>query len=162
MAEKSKNDEKIIRQHRRWTRWVVGNRAAGEGNLILTNKRLLFLHRIPSSPDIADTIKKLACAPMNEVLDHALSLHKYNFQIPLISIVHSGVAVFFQFPFPHFCLRVSYLQGKNMNVYTVAFQFLRPLLDMVIRPQFVEDSSWGKSIHRAIEEESPEEVTNET
>jgi hypothetical protein len=109
---------------------------------------------MPSSPEIAERIKKLAGAPMDEVLDNALTLHKNNFQIPLVSVVHTGVGFFFQFPFPHFCLKVSYLQGKKMNIYAVQFQFLRQLLEMVMRPQFVEDSSWSKSIRKAIEEES--------
>ncbi len=161
MEDNKTDGESIIRQHRRWTRWVVRNREAGIGNLILTNRRLLFLHRISSSPEVKASIKQLADAPMEQVLDHALTLHKYNFQIPLTSIIHSGLAVFFQFPFPHFCLRVSYMQGKKMNIYSVSFQFLRTLMDMVLHPQFIEDISWSKSIDKAIRDQTPKEEDSE-
>jgi hypothetical protein len=151
-AGQDENLETIIRQHRRWTRLVEGSRPIGEGSLILTNRRLLFLHRIKSSPDVTASIKKLADAPIETVLDHALTLHKRSFQIPLTSIMQVGIVTLFGFPFPHFCLSVLYLAGKKLAPYTAAFQFGTSQSDMFSKPQVIVDWSWKRAIRRAIQE----------
>jgi hypothetical protein len=151
-AGQDENLETIIRQHRRWTRLVEGSRPTGEGSLILTNRRLLFLHRIKSSPDVTASIKKLADAPIETVLDHALTLHKRSFQIPLTSIMQVGIVTLFGFPFPHFCLSVLYLAGKKLAPYTAAFQFGKSQSDMFSKPQVIVDWSWKRAIRRAIQE----------
>ena len=122
-VSQDENPESIIRQHRRWTNWIENRRIMGEGSLILTNRRLLFLHKIETSPDVAASIKKLADAPIETVLDHALTLHKNCFQIPLLSIIQVGVGAFAGFPFPQFYLSVSYFKGKKQNIHTAAFKF---------------------------------------
>ncbi len=142
--------ETIIRQHRHWTRWIEARRAMGEGNLVLTNRRLLFLHRIESSPDVAASIKKLADAPIETVLDHALTLHKNCFQIPLQSILKVGIGVFVRFPFPYFYLSVSYYRGKKQTPHTTAFQFRRPKSEIIFHPQVIADWCWVMAIKRAL------------
>jgi hypothetical protein len=137
--------ETIIRQHRRWTNWVEPRRIRGEGSLILTNRRLLFLHRIEASPSVAASIKKLADAPIETVLDHALTLHKDNFQIPLSSIVQVGICSLVGFPFPYFYLSVFYLEGKKMTPHTAAFQFRNST-----QPQIIMDWGWKGAIRRTI------------
>jgi hypothetical protein len=149
-AHQDENLETIIRQHRRWTRLVEGNRTVGEGSLILTNRRLLFLHRIVSSPEVAASIKKLADAPIEMVLDHALTLHKNSFQIPLSSIMQVGVVALFGFPFPQFCLSVLYLAGKKLTPHTVAFQFAKSQSEMFSQPQVIADWGWKRAIRRAV------------
>jgi chromate transport protein ChrA len=151
-AGQDENLETIIRQHRRWTRLVEGSRPIGAGSLILTNRRLLFLHRIESSPDVSASIKKLADAPIEMVLDHALTLHKSSFQIPLSSIMQVGIFTLFGFPFPRFCLSVLYLAGKKLAPYTAAFQFGKSPSDMFPKPQVIVDWSWKRAIRRAIHE----------
>ena len=151
-AGQDENIETILRQHRRWTRLVEGSRSTGEGSLILTNRRLLFLHRIGSSPDVTESIKKLADAPMETVLDHALTLHKSSFQIPLSSIMQVGIVTLFGFPFPHFCLSVFYLAGKKLTPHTAAFQFGKPQSYVLSKPQIIMDWSWKRAIRRAIQE----------
>jgi hypothetical protein len=151
-AGQDKNLETIIRQHRRWTRLVEGSRPTGEGSLILTNRRLLFLHRIGSSPDVSASIKKLADAPIETVLDHALTLHKSSFQIPLSSIMQVGIVTLFGFPFPNFCLSVFYLAGKKLTPHTAAFQFGKSQSYMFSKPQVIMDWSWKRAIRRAIQE----------
>jgi hypothetical protein len=146
------NAESIIRQHRRWTYWVEGRRILGEGNLVLTNRRLLFLHRIESSPEVAASIKNLADAPMETVLDHALTLHKNSFQMPLSSIIQVGIGSLAGFPLPSIYLNVVYLKGKKLSPHTVAFKFKQSGAGMFSQPQIVMDWNWKRAIRKAIEE----------
>ena len=145
-------EEIIIRQHRHWTRWLEARRTMGEGNLILTNRRLLFLHKIEASPSVTASIKKLADAPIETVLNHALTLHKNCFQIPLPSIIRIGIGAFVRFPFPYFYLRVSYLKGRKQTPQTAAFQFRRPKSEIIFHPQVIADLGWMIAIKRAIRE----------
>lgn len=151
-AGQAENVETIIRQHRRWTHWLEAGRTMGDGSLILTNRRLLFLHRIEASPDVAESIRKLADAPIETVLDHALTLHKSCFQIPLSSIMQTGVIALFGFPFPQFCLSIIYLKGKKLTPHTADFQFKTPKSEMFPQPQLIADWSWKRAIRRAIQE----------
>jgi hypothetical protein len=146
------NPETIIRQHRRWTYWVEARRTMGEGSLILTNRRLLFLHRIAGSPEVTASIKKLADAPIETVLDHALTLHKNNFQIPLSSIIRVGIGAFGGYPVPHFYLSVFYLESKKLTPHTVAYQFKKSRSGLFSQPQIITDWGWQRAIRRAIKE----------
>lgn len=148
----NENLEIIIRQHSRWTHCVEGRRTIGKGSLVLTNRRLLFLHQIEASPDVASTIKKLADAPIEMVLNHALTLHKNCFQIPLSSIIRVGIGGFARFPFPHPNLSVSYLKDKKLTFQMAAFQFEKPGSGLRFQPQIITDWGWKRSIQRAIRE----------
>lgn len=142
--------EVILKEHRRWTRWIRGSQNLGEGNLTLTNRRLLFLYRITSSPEVAANIQRLKDTPVEDVLNYALTLHKNNFQIPLSSVVKVGVGFYLRFLLPHFHLRVSYLEAKKKVPRTFAFQFRRPMLEVLLRPQIIEVWTWAGAIKRAI------------
>lgn len=150
IADQPENVETIIRQHRRGTHWLEYGQTVGEGSLILTNRRLLFLHLIEANASVAASIKELAEAPIAEVLDHALSLHKYSFQIPLSAIIQARIGFFFRSLFPQFCLTIVYLKGKSPRPHTVDFQFKRSSLEATSRPQVMIDRDWKKSIHQAI------------
>lgn len=141
--------ETIIRQHRHWTRWIGNRQTLGEGNLVLTNRRLLFLHRIESSQAVTESIRKLADAPIETVLNHALTLHKNCFQIPLQDITRVGIGVFSRLPFPYFYLTVVYHKGKKQTLYTASFQFLRPKAEISFNPQIFQDFVWMNAIKRA-------------
>ncbi len=141
--------EIIIRQHRHWALWIEARRTLGEGNLLLTNRRLLFLHKIKASPQVDATMKKLVGSPMETVLDHALTLHKDSFEIPLPSIMRAGIGAFRGFPFPSFHLSVSYLKGKKQTPYTVAFQFKSVKSRIFLTPQIFKDWGWVRVIRRA-------------
>ena len=147
-----KTQEIIIRQHRHWTRWMIAYRTVGEGNLVLTNHRLLFLHRIDSSPEVTASIRQIADAPIETVLNHALTLHKNCLQIPLHNITRVGIGSFMRFPFPYFYLTITYLKSRKQTPYTVNFQFLRPKHELSFYPQIVQDFSWMNSIKWAIRE----------
>ena len=149
---RDKKSEIIVRQHRHWTRWIEAGRTMGEGNLVLTNRRLLFLHRIQASPDVSASIKSLADAPMETVLNHALTLHKNCFQIPLPSIIRVRIGAFVRFPFPYFYLNVSYYEGKKQTPHTAAFQFIRSKSEVLFHPQIIADLGWMIATRRAIQE----------
>jgi hypothetical protein len=146
------NAEAIIRQHRRLTHQLENRRTIGEGSLVLTNRRLLFLHRIEASSGVTATIKKLADAPMNMVLDHALTLNKNSFQMPLSSIVRVGIGTFAGFPLPHFYLWLNYLKGKNNILHTVSFQFGQSQPGIFFKPQVFVDWEWKSAIEKAVKE----------
>jgi hypothetical protein len=141
--------EVIIRQHRRWTRWLESGLTVSDGNLILTNRRLLFLHRIGPSAEVSSSIKRLADAPMEVVLDHALTMHKNCLEIPLGSISRVGIGAFVRFPFPVFYLAVSYLKGKKGVSSLAAFQFRWPRMEIMLHPQLIADWGWVRAIRRA-------------
>ncbi len=149
-VDQGTGEEIIIRQHRRWTHLLEKRKTVGQGSLILTDRRLLFLHRVEDSPEIKASIRKLADAPMTEVLDHALSLHKKSFQIPLTAIVRVEVGTFAGFPLPHFFLWLSYLKGRNNIVYEVSFQFTTIQRGIFFEPQLITDLGWKRAIQRAI------------
>lgn len=151
-TEQEATPEVIIRQHRRQAYLLEGREVIGVGSLILTNRRLLFLNRIERSPEVEADIKKLADAPMKDVLDHAVTLHKDNFQIPLSSIIRPGIGTFIGFPLPRFCLSVFYLKGKKLQPHTVTFQFKNTRTGIFTQPQVITARNWGKTIRNAIEE----------
>jgi hypothetical protein len=154
-VEQDENPETIIRQHRRRAYWIEARRFVGEGSLIMTNRRLLFLHRIVASPEVTASIKKLADAPIETVLNHALTLHKNNFQISLSAVIRPGIGVLPGFPLPRFCLSVFYLKGKKLIPYSAAFHFKNPGPGMFSPPQIVTDWRWKRAIQRAIEAAVP-------
>ena len=144
-------EEKIIREHRRWTTWIEARWAFRPGNLVLTNRRLLFLHKISSSPEVTDNIKKLADAPMETVLNYAFTLNQNNFQFPLDSIMKIGVGIFEVVPL-RFCLSITYANKERTHRRTVTFQFRAPNNKMSLKPQVFTVMSWVRSIRRAMKD----------
>jgi hypothetical protein len=142
--------ERIIREHRHWTQWIEKSRLLQLGNLVLTNYRLIFLHKIQSSPDVKDNIKKLADAPMETVLNYAFTLNRNNFQIPLSSIGNVRIGTFNWIPFPHICLTVIYFDGKHTMSRSASFQFIRPIKQTILKPQIVVGIGWVRAIKQAM------------
>ena len=142
--------EKIIKEHRKWTQWIEHPRALRLGNLVLTNRRLIFLHQIQSSPDVKDNIKKLADAPTETVLNYAFSLNRSNFQIPLSAIGKIRIGAFNWMPLPHVCLSVIYFDGKHTASKLASFQFIRPIKQTILNPQLFVDIGWVRAINKAM------------
>jgi hypothetical protein len=140
--------ERILREHRQWTRWIDNHGAMHLGGLVLTNRRLIFLHKIESSPHIKDKIKELADAPIETVLNYAVTLNRSNFQITLSSISKIKIGVLKWNPFPNACLEVIYYEGKIVK--RASFQFLRPLKHTIFNPQIITDIGWVMAIKRAM------------
>jgi hypothetical protein len=144
--------ERILKEHRKWTQWIAYPRILPLGNLVLTNRRLIFLNKIQSSPQVTENIKKLADAPMETVLNYAFTLNRDNFQIPLSAIGAVRVGAFRWNPFPHVCLSVVYFDGKNTSSRLASFQFIRPIKQTILHPQLFVDIGWVRAINRAIKE----------
>ncbi len=144
--------ERIIKEHRRWTQWVQNSRRMWLGNLVLTNRRLMFLHKIESSDSVKSNIKRLADAPMETVLNYAFTLNPNNFQIPLNSIINATIGVYKIDPFPHMCLTVTFYDKRLQGPNRVSFQFIRPLKETFLKPQIVVDWGWGKTIRQTVKE----------
>jgi len=142
--------EKVIKEHRRWTRWLESSTVAREGNLVLTNRRLMYLNRIAPNEEVSANIKKLADAAMEQVLDYAFTLNKKNFQIPLSEIKRIGVGVFTLYPYPRFCLTVSCNPRKNEKTKTYAFQFRDAANKNMFKLQLTEDFRWAKAIKQVV------------
>jgi len=142
--------ERIIKEHRHWTQWIGFPRFMRPGNLVLTNKRLMFLHQIKSSQEITDNIRKLADAPMETVLNYAFTLNRDNFQMPLSAIINVRIGTFNWNPMPHVCLTVTYFDGRHKANNSVSFQFIRPIKQTVLNPQIAVVIGWVRAIKQAI------------
>ena len=145
----SQADERIIKEHRKWTRWIEGRRLLGEGNLVLTNRRLIFLHRITSSRNVSASIKRLADAPIQSVLDYGLSLNKSNFEVPLSRVTGARIGMRARFPMGRFFLSVSYLDARD-RPRRADFQFNVPRLQLFVHSQLLTDWVWVSTIKRAV------------
>ena len=147
---KNMEPERIIKEHRKWTQWIETPRALRLGNLVLTNRRLIFLHLIQSNPEVNESIKKLADSPMETVLNYAYKLDRKNFQIPLSAIAGLKLGAYNWTPIPHVCLSVIYYDGKNPTSRMVAFQFIRPYKQTILKPQLLLIIDWIRAIKQAI------------
>jgi hypothetical protein len=148
---KNTEPERIIKEHRKWTQWIETPRALRLGNLVLTNRRLIFLNIIQSSPDVKENIKKLADAPVETVLNYAYKLNRDNFQIPLSAIAGLKIGAYNWTPIPHICLTVVFYDGKNLSSRMRAFQFIRPYKQTILKPQFFLLIDWIRAIKQAIQ-----------
>jgi hypothetical protein len=149
---KNVEPERIIKEHRKWTQWIQTPRKLRLGNLVLTNRRLIFLNIIQSGPEVAASIKKLADAPMETVLNHAYAMNPDNFQIPLSAVAGLKIGAYNWTPIPHFCLSIVYFDGKNPQQRMVAFQFIRPYKQTILKPQIILLIDWIRAIKKAIQD----------
>jgi hypothetical protein len=147
---KNKEPEKIIKEHRKWTQWIETPRALRLGNLVLTNRRLIFLHIIESSPEVKENIKKLADAPIESVLNYAYTLNNKNFQIPLSNVIGLKLGAYNWTPIPHFCLSIIFVDRKYLTNRMVSFQFIRPYKQTILKPQFMLVMDCIRAIKQAI------------
>jgi hypothetical protein len=147
---KNTEPERIIKEHRKWTQWIQTPKKLRLGNLVLTNRRLIFLNIIQSSPEVTDSIKKLADAPIETVLNHAYKLNRDNFQIPLSAIAGLKIGAYNWTPIPHVCLSVVFYDGKNLQNRMVAFQFIRPYKQTILKPEIILLIDWIRVIKKAI------------
>ncbi len=147
---KDSQDERVIREYPRWTRWLEGTRILGTGNLILTNRRLVFLHAIDPTPEQIANIEKMARAATADSVDFALSLDKKNFEMPLRNVTRARTGMFAWLPMPRFCLRVDYLEGKREIPRTASFQFTISLLQGLFRFEPAMVWGWAISIRGAV------------
>jgi hypothetical protein len=149
---KNTEPEIIIKEHRKWTQWIQTPKKLRLGNLVLTNRRLIFLNIIQSSPEVTDSIKKLADAPIEIVLNQAFKLNGDNFQIPLSAVAGLKIGAYNWTPIPHVCLSVVFYDGKKPQSRMVAFQFIRPYKQTILKPEIILLFEWIRTIKKAINE----------
>ena len=142
-------EETVIKEYPNTTRWLEGERIIGAGNLVLTNKRLAFLHQVMPTDEQLEELRKLSTAPTGEMLDFALALHKKNFQIPVSSLVGVKVGLLTLLPIPRFYLRVAYMGKKNKNK-TTSFMFTISILRGVFQLEITTVLGWVWIIRKAM------------
>ena len=149
-SEQPSSREVVIKEYPNSTRWVEGKRIVGEGNLVLTSERLVFLNRAALSQGHAEKIKEMEAAPMSEVLDFALTLHKKNFQIPLSSVLSADRCRIGLFPMPRFYLRITYLGGSKRKEKSDGFMFTIPLLKGIFQLEYTTVMGWVWMIRKVL------------
>jgi len=142
--------EAVLKEYPNSTRWIEGWRLLGEGNLILTNERLVFLNRVVVSERQDEKIKELEGAPINEILDFTLTLHKKNFQLPLSSVIAAERHRFALFPLPRFCLRITYLSGSGQKEKTLVFIFTISVLRGFFQLEITTVTGWVRMIRKVL------------
>ena len=145
----SASEETVVKEYPNTTRWLEEQRIIGAGNLILTNKRLVFLHQVVPTDEQLEELRKLSTAPTGEMLDFALALHKKNFQIPVSSLVGVKVGLLTLLPIPRFYLRVAYMGKKNKNK-TTSFMFTISILRGVFQLEITTVLGWVWIIRKAM------------
>ena len=100
MPDKSSaSKEVVIKEYPKSTHWLEGNQVRAVGNLVLTNRRLVFLRQTVISQKEVENLQKLSQEASTErLIQFALTLHKKNFQIPLSSIVSAKLGFLSIFP----------------------------------------------------------------
>ena len=148
--EQPSSREVVIKEYPNSSRWVEGRRIVGEGNLILTSERLVFLNRAALSQWHAEKVQEMEAAPMSEVLDFALTLHKKNLQIPLSSVLSADRCRIGFFPMPRFYLRITYLGGSKRKERSAGFMFTIPLLKGIFQLEYTTVMGWVWMIRKIL------------
>ena len=150
--EQLTSEEVALKEYPHSTRWLEGRQVIGVGNLILTNERLVFLHRVPLDEDELKYLHKLSQkATTKRMIDLALTLHKKNFQVPLSSVILVKMGLYSLFPFPRPCLRISYRsKKKKKQIKTISFMFTIPLWKGWFQLEITTVKGWVETIRRAV------------
>ena len=150
--EQPLSGEVVLKEYPNSTRWLKGQQVIGVGNLILTNERLVFLHRVELSQRQIEDIQKLRMnsARANKEIDFALTLHKRNFQVPLSSVISANMSRYCLLPFPRPYLRISYRGGSKSGEKTLGFIFTIPLWKGWYQLEVTTVWGWVQIIRKAL------------
>ncbi len=145
-------EEVVIKEYPYSTRWMEGQQVIGVGNLLLTNERLVFLHRVPLDDAEIEYLQKFSQkATTKEMIDLAFTIHKRNFQFPLSSVVLVKTGLHSLLPLPRPCLRISYMSGKKQQqVKDLTFMFTIPLLKGFFQWEITTVMGWVSIIKKAV------------
>ena len=147
--EQLASGEVVLREYPHSTRWMEGQQVKGVGNLVLTTKRLAFLHQVPINEEEITRLRKLSeKVTTTGMIDIALSLHGKNFQVPLSSVTAVKTGLHSMFPFPRVCLRV-YCRSKRKDVRLLNFMFTIPLWKGWFQLELTTVKAWARAIERA-------------
>jgi len=143
--------ERVLKEYPNSTRLLDGKKVTGIGNLILTTERLIFLHQVALDDKQTESLQKLsATAPLSELLDYTLTLHKKSFQLPLSSVISVKVGMFSLLPLPRPCLRISYRSERKKTAKTASFMFYIPLLKGFYQLEITTVLVWVWLINKAV------------
>ena len=149
MNRRQDSEEIVIKEYPHSTRWLEGQQIIGVGNLILTSRRLVFLHRVELSDRRIQDIERISKdGKTDRMIDFALTLHTKNFQIPLASVVSAGVGLHSLLPLPRPCLRISY--QKKGEIKNASFTFTIPLLRGFFQFEILDVLLWVRKIRGAM------------
>lgn len=147
--EQPASEEFVMKEYPKYTQLIEGKRVIGIGNLILTSKRLIFLHGLPLDEEDLTRLKKMSeKATTSKMLDIACSLYEKNFQVMLSSIDSVKTGIYSFIPFPRFCLRINYTSRKKPNRLT--FMFTIPLWKGLFQLEITTVMAWSKYIRTAM------------
>jgi len=147
----SDSTEAVIKQFPNTTYLVEGGEVRSAGNLILTDRRLLFLKQVNLSQKQVQEIQELVKeSTTGKIIQYSLKLHKKNFQLPLSSIVSAKMGLLSIIPLRP-CLRVQYLSASK-KIRILTFVFTLPLLKRLMLSEF-PTLSWMQTIRKAIKAE---------
>ena len=150
--EQLASEEVVLKEYPHSTRWLEGQEVIGVGNLILTNERLVFLHRIPLDDKELEYLRKFsATETTSKMIDLVFTLHKKNFQVPLSSVISVKTGLYSLLPFPRPRLRITYRSGKKkQQVKTLSFMFTIPLLRGFFQWEITIIMVWVRIIREAV------------
>ena len=150
--EQLASEEVVLKEYPHSTRWLEGQEVIGVGNLILTNQRLVFLHRIPLDDKELEYLRKFSAkASTSKMIDLAFTLHKKNFQVPLSSVISVKTGLYSLLPFPRPRLHITYQsEQKKKQVKTLSFLFTIPLLRGVFQWEITTIMTWVRIIREAV------------
>lgn len=151
-GEQLASEEVVLKEYPYSTRWLEGQQVIGVGNLILTNERLVFLHRIELTDEEGEHLQKFSeKATTQRMIDLALAIHKKNFQVPLTSVISVKTGLYSILPFPRPCLRISYRsKKKRKKLKTISFMFTIPLLKGLVQLEITTVKAWVRIIGEAV------------
>ena len=146
------SEEVVIKEYPHSTRWLEGQQVIGVGNLILTNERLVFLHRVPLDEEELEYLQKFSKqATTSRMIDLALTFHKKNFQVPLSSVISVKTGLYSILPLPRPCLRISYRsERKKKQIKTVSFMFTIPIWKGWFQLEITTIRAWVWIIREAV------------
>ena len=144
------SEEMVLKEYPRFTQWIEGKKVMGAGNLILTNRRLIFLHQLPLDEEDLERLRRLSeRTTTSQMLDFARTLYNNNFQVWLYSIVSVKTGLYSPLPFPRFCLRINYTDKKG-KVQKLTFMFTIPLWRGWFQLEITTVMAWVQFIRRAM------------
>ena len=130
------SEEVVIKEYPKTTFLVEGKQVLAIGNLLLTNNRLVFLRQTTPTEKEVENLQKLSQEEnTGKLIQFALTLHKKNFEIPLLSIISAKLGLYFMFTLPQPCLRLSYKATSN-RVKNLTFRFNPPVMKQVLMSEF--------------------------
>ncbi len=153
-------EEFVIKEYPNTTRWLEERRILGVGNLILTNRRLAFLHQVLVTDHHKQALQKLSGKTTSEIMEYALRLHQKNFEIPITAITEVKSKRFATFPMPRFYLEVTYWKEKKKKEGILSFMFTISLLRGFFQLEYTVVKSWVWAIERAVKRAKEGEGSN--